>query len=184
MARHYFKCWDCLEPFAINSVDHKFSATTKNSGVRCPFCGGNTYYMGMVQGVRLVTKETRCACDDRCTNAVGHVCDCQCGGENHGTHRVVEVTVDRGGIPQPMHLFREECVDRAVDFLMGINKATAHFESKHAPVLAEVRANRWVKDYKAWRSMFDEQKALNNILGAKTHKNRMKKIHEFLGEGK
>lgn len=31
--------------------------------------------------------------DARCTNATGPSCDCSCGGVNHGTHRVVAITL-------------------------------------------------------------------------------------------
>lgn len=27
-------------------------------------------------------------CDSRCTSAIGHNCECQCGGANHGAHHL------------------------------------------------------------------------------------------------
>jgi hypothetical protein len=45
-----------------------------------------------------VRVEERCACDHRCTNATGPNCDFQCGGVNHGTHRIVQVVVESGKV--------------------------------------------------------------------------------------
>ena len=179
MPKHFFKCWDCLEPFAIES-DKRFTIHTKVSGVKCPFCGGNTFYMGKVEGVRLLTQETQCACDERCTNAVGPICDCKCHGANHGTHRVVEVTIDMGGVPQPKFVEREECVERAAEFIQALALAHKTFENRHAEIIKLVKANKWVKDYKAWRAMYEAQQALLKFKVLRTHKGRMKKIEEFL----
>ena len=53
-------------------------------------------YMGRVAGERLAKDEIRCACDFRCIDALGPKCDCSCGGKNHGSGKVVVVTVDAG----------------------------------------------------------------------------------------
>lgn len=29
------------------------------------------------------------ACDPRCTGAIGHICVCACGGENHGVDNLI-----------------------------------------------------------------------------------------------
>jgi hypothetical protein len=50
---------------------------TKAPIIRCT-CGGT---MG---GKRIVSTMSEHKCDARCTHSRGHVCECSCGGENHG----------------------------------------------------------------------------------------------------
>jgi hypothetical protein len=67
----------------------------------CPWCGSESAheYMGRVQGDKVITEVERCPCDERCTNARGPHCDCKCNGENHGTQRLIVVTLTEQGIP-------------------------------------------------------------------------------------
>ena len=88
--RHFYRCLDCLSVAACNE---------RLRDGKCGACGGYLEYMGRVQRDRLVTTGTECACDDRCTSALGPICGCKCGGINHGTHRVVSVTYDHGDVP-------------------------------------------------------------------------------------
>ena len=37
-----------------------------------------------VAAAPMVTKVTKHKCGARCTSSTGHVCECSCGGENHG----------------------------------------------------------------------------------------------------
>ena len=56
--------------------------------------------MGRVHRARLVRDAVVSVCDFRCTNAKGPECNCHCGGENHGSHAVVQVTHDAGPLPR------------------------------------------------------------------------------------
>lgn len=89
--RHFWKCPLCLTVAATegNNV----------SSLNCGHCKVAMNYMGRVSQNRLVQTHERCACDARCTGAVGPSCDCVCGGVNHGKNAVVEVTVDCGPVP-------------------------------------------------------------------------------------
>lgn len=88
--RRCFRCADCLDVlFAGEDL----------AGVACGACGGALESMGRVNGLRLEERHHACACDGRCTSAVGPACDCHCGGENHGTGRTVEVRRDLGPVP-------------------------------------------------------------------------------------
>jgi hypothetical protein len=91
-SRHFWKCPLCLTVAAVES--------DTVGKLDCGHCRIAMNYMGKVSQSRLTRTEERCACDARCTNAVGPSCDCQCGGVNHGTQAVVTVTVDAGPIPQ------------------------------------------------------------------------------------
>jgi hypothetical protein len=45
-----------------------------------PACCGRSVVMTKVSG-----RKTETPCDDRCTEATGHKCECSCGGSNHGS---------------------------------------------------------------------------------------------------
>lgn len=47
--------------------------------IECPACGENRWNAKKVKGYT-----TEHACDARCTEAKGHICECACGGKNHG----------------------------------------------------------------------------------------------------
>lgn len=90
--RHFWKCPLCLTVAATegNNV----------SSLHCGHCQLSMSYMGRVSQNRLVKTEERCQCDARCTFATGPNCDCQCGGVNHGSRMLVEVTFDAGPVPK------------------------------------------------------------------------------------
>jgi hypothetical protein len=87
IARRYFRCDTCLSVLAIEGGD---SATT------CGACEGALEFMGGV--VRAEGKPMACACDARCTFAVGPHCNCHCEGRNHGSGMVV---VPSGSVAKP-----------------------------------------------------------------------------------
>lgn len=89
--RHYWRCIDCLQVGA---------ASERPAAMQCADCGGTLEYMGRVQADRLVREEERCPCDHRCTGAIGPNCECKCGGENHGTRRMMTVLRDGGPVPR------------------------------------------------------------------------------------
>lgn len=86
--RHFYKCPLCL---AVAAVD-----APHQQAITCGHCNAQMEYMGRVAGERLAKDEVRCACDFRCIDALGPKCDCSCGGKNHGSGKVVVVTVDAG----------------------------------------------------------------------------------------
>lgn len=51
-----------------------------NGSLRCPECGCNLPKGGQVQG----HYSSQHKCSAKCIGAKGVVCDCECGGENHG----------------------------------------------------------------------------------------------------
>ena len=91
--RAFYRCGLCLGSFAVDD-DHPSMRDAE-----CD-CGGKLTYMGWVKRDRLVQGAIGVPCDGRCTSATGPVCDCQCGGENHGSMRVVFFDRDMGGVPR------------------------------------------------------------------------------------
>ena len=51
--------------------------------LRCPACLDNRGTLS-VAPVRFVRKAKQTKCNGACTGASGHICDCECGGANHG----------------------------------------------------------------------------------------------------
>jgi len=84
---YYHKCNDCLTPF---------SSTERHIDL-CD-CDGRVTFMGQVKGDMYEKTENRPPCDGRCTHACGPHCDCQCGGVNHGTGKLVATVVKEGKI--------------------------------------------------------------------------------------
>lgn len=66
----------------------------------CGICDQPVNHLGHVSGNKLAKLEDRCPCDGRCTGATGPNCDCQCGGINHGSGRLVTVEIITGNIPK------------------------------------------------------------------------------------
>lgn len=89
---YYWRCADCLDPVTVRE---------KVIGpLLCGACAGSMEYLGRVARDRLVVEAQVCACDYRCTGAIGPMCDCHCGGVNHGTGREVTVIRDAGPVPR------------------------------------------------------------------------------------
>ncbi len=63
-----------------NEGIYRLNERGKDEDKECPKCGTNWVKHNAVLGTFVKTK----LCDDRCLNAVSHVCNCSCGGKNHG----------------------------------------------------------------------------------------------------
>ena len=102
--RHFYRCTDCLSVVATETAIKPVQVPPSYSYSygECGACGGDVEYMGEVCRDHLQKTALVCACDDRCTSALGPICSCRCGGENHGTHRVVEVVIEAGKVPKLM----------------------------------------------------------------------------------
>ena len=102
--RHFYRCSDCLSVVATDAKIRPVQVPPSYlySYGECSACGGPVEYLGEVCRDHLVRRELRVPCDARCTSAIGPHCECQCGGENHGSNRLVEVIVESGSLPRFM----------------------------------------------------------------------------------
>lgn len=82
--RRFFRCSCCLGVLAVDD-----SADVQ----ACGACLGTLEPMGSVYRSERVGSS--CACDLRCTHALGPECNCKCGGANHGQGLVVPVVVGK-----------------------------------------------------------------------------------------
>ena len=102
--RHYYRCADCLSVITteVKVRPVQIPPSYSYSYGECGACSGRMEYLGEVCRDHLVRRELRVPCDARCTGAAGPHCECQCGGENHGSNRLVEVIVEVGKLPRFM----------------------------------------------------------------------------------
>jgi hypothetical protein len=59
---------------AVSTAAHHFTG-------KCPACGERHTVERKIEFKRFPSFHK---CDARCTDAKGHKCECECGGENHG----------------------------------------------------------------------------------------------------
>lgn len=168
--RFFYRCRACCHFVAVEGELEQ--VPTKNGGreisTRCA-CDGKLELMGRVgRKPGLVLDSTRCACDARCTCATGPMCDCSCGGVNHGTGRVVPIEIGAGGVPRLAVLDVDACKARAAEYAAAME-----------PHRAELRALRAARP--AWRhsptdAEYALETALGNISKLRTHKGRLAAI--------
>lgn len=91
VARWFVRCRVCLAVSAVQELP--------GANWQCGICDGGLELMGRVEQDRLIQEHLAAICDDRCTNAIGPHCSCKCGGEHHGSRRLVRVVRDRGPVP-------------------------------------------------------------------------------------
>ena len=167
--RWYWRCTDCL---GVAAVDGRCAAP------KCP-CGGMCECMGQVSGYRLTSAIHLCPCDGRCTGATGPSCECQCGGENHGTGAVVRVIVDRGPVPEldaadaAERSARGEAYRHAVtaieDELDRLYAARLHRRASDAAYMRERKIQRVANELRKSRTMAGRAKLIahaDTLLGA------------------
>ena len=160
--RWFVRCRYCLSVAAVETQPSAYDSA-------CSLCGGPIEVMGRVDGDRLVHDETRCACDERCTHARGPICSCRCGGENHGSHRVVHVVVDAGGVPRVQMPSSDAALRIAYEYI-GARDALV----KRLDVLyARRRAGEFLPsaDFALMREL---RRRLEEAASKRTHVSRMK----------
>lgn len=166
--RWFVRCLDCLSVAAVTEPPNTFAA-------RCGLCDGPIECMGGVERNRLVRNEIRSACDDRCTSARGPLCDCHCGGKNHGTHRVVGIVHDAGPVPTV-----------AMPSNFAARRTAAEYRAARAAVLAQLdplisaRRRGVFLAGGDFRRMHGMRKALKRAHVARTQDSRMKALRAVL----
>lgn len=163
--RWYWKCADCLR-VAV--------ATEQLGKVQCGACGGSMACMGQVMGARLGRNEVRCACDARCTGALGPNCECSCGGVNHGTGAVVSVVRDLGPIPVLSGGSGPKCRAIAAEYRAAREVVLGEYQAINAR-----RRAGWIEQaaYARWCLL---GRILSKASESKSHAGRMKILRSVL----
>ena len=173
MAINYYKCiGDCLGVVAVEC--------SLEPGDRCSVCGGKFYFMGQVHQDKLVKHEDRVPCNSLCTHATGPRCDCRCGGENHGTGRVV-VRLVVNGIPHiPMYDI-DKCEERMNAYRplrMGLER---RLKAMRACISnqGDIQVYSYAFRNAVWRYT---QRMNKKIAGLRSHFHRMKNGQAMINE--
>jgi len=166
--RWFIRCTRCLTVAAIETQPNV-------RDWRCNICEGTIENMGRVEGDRLVKYEERCACDGRCTGARGPVCECHCGGVNHGTGRTVIVKIDVGGVPRVQFVDEGKALKVAAEYVATMDAVRGS--------LAVLRTRKAMGAYLAdgdFRRMLQIPAVLQKASEARTHASRMKVLATVL----
>ena len=90
--RVLFRCQRCKRVFAheYSAFDGGLYRAVEQSGMaylaspesdaRCPLCRSQRVTSGAIKA-----SITHTHCDERCESATGFICNCSCGGANHGS---------------------------------------------------------------------------------------------------
>ena len=121
--RWFFRCIrGCKKSWAVDFDCGQITSPAKQAGyysraTACPHCGHvpqeAKWCKGLIEGHRVMGKvlmgkvydvSLRPPCDGRCTNAQGPSCECQCGGANHGSQKLVEHLTEVKGVQKELEL--------------------------------------------------------------------------------
>lgn len=166
--RYYYRCKDCLTPQVVEGTMPKQATTCR--------CGGRIVYIGAVRRHRVVRLEDHAVCDARCTNATGPNCDCQCGGEHHGSGRVVTVeTADLGAarltpVDEGAQIARAQEYRSARDELDGAIRAC-----RLAPLFEARRVGQYVSGADYMECLHVHERRAHAV-GLKSHSARLRAL--------
>ena len=173
--RHYLKCTYCERPISINCSYDDVDAVLK---LPCPLCNEVALrYMGQVKNTDIVRKGVKAACDLRCTNAVGPKCDCVCGNENHGTHKLV--TYDR--VFKKLAVVNADMLNNNENYLARIKRMATTKNAIKVKVLAFLEYKfHEVLDAKRKGILYDlPYEKSKNYWTYKTYMNKIDKIEDL-----
>ena len=186
-SRHFYRCDDCLTVVAVEAKlpeeRAQWSGRLKCTA-KCGACGAGLDYMGETRytvggheyALRYLTGEFKPACDGKCIGAVGPNCECQCGGENHGTGNCVEI-FEESGVPKVRT--PEGARVKAETFRALLAQVDAAWDARYLDVTQRKRAG-WIPDFQRY---LDGQRLRENISKARalrTHNGRTKRLAEIL----
>jgi len=172
--RFCYKCRECLAVFFIEPTEAVGFAKAPPV-VECG-CGARAELMGRVSPdhKRILSEGYECACDGRCTGAVGPWCTCHCGGVNHGTGAVVPVVFDvTNKIPKAQN---KPNTAVANEFKAAVKAAEERIVEKFgAELLEKFRVGKWIEADTYW-AIRKAYKLVREAGEAKSHKNRIAKL--------
>ena len=168
MARNYYRCSDCLTAMVVEGHAPK--------GALCA-CGGKLSYIGAVRRHRVVRLEDHAVCDGRCTSATGPSCDCQCGGEHHGSGRIVTVVAADLGPARVTALTPVEQSSRANAYRAARAELdTAVLSCRLAWAFEIRRAGGYLQDGAAFLETCHIHERRSAALRLKTHAGRLRAL--------
>ncbi len=158
----FYRCTVCLNIFTTREELPRDGATY---GAQCPCGNRRLEYMGAARrpGGLFITR-TLCPCDARCTSATGPQCDCQCGGANHGTGRLIRVETRTGDVPLICPKDPAQCMADRAEMEEAEQAARQRMRDRYDTQLDDFRARRWIPRG-AWDGI---RQALDQLRHART----------------
>lgn len=174
--RRYYRCLDCLSVFTADYTDVRDLPHYEN--YECS-CGGHIENMGDVRMDRIVKSYEASPCDDRCTEARGPVCNCHCGGKNHGTHLTVTVVHDCGPAPRVKTDVDNEAKGKA--FRKLYQRALEAWKTKWMWII-EKRNRGWIPrpEWDTYVIASNFRRELTKTGQMKVYSLRQKKLEKFI----
>lgn len=163
--RWFVRCTLCLSVAAVEEQP--------STSWACEICNGQIEIMGRVERDHLVKDTIRCACDGRCTSARGPLCECACGGVNHGTGRVVVVTKIVGKVPTIKFVGEKTALAQVAEFTAALTAA------RETLAILRTRKQLGFLPEADFRAMVALPEVLAKARKAKTHTSRMKMLAPF-----
>ena len=182
--RHFYRCEDCLSVVATEvAIRPTYKpGTYYPQYANCDACGGDIEYMGQVCRDHLEKTALVCACDDRCTSALGPMCSCRCGGENHGTNRVVEIVIETGKLPRL--LVPPDAKVKADEYRALLAEVRSAIDARYGRLFQQKRDGRFLSTPEF--SQFCEGQRISRDMHKarvlRTHSGRNKKLRAILAE--
>jgi hypothetical protein len=178
--RYFYRCNDCLT-VAVTEVELKpvYNDRGYAEYATCDACGGNCEYMGKTSGSFMVRTQLECPCDGRCTGAIGPSCDCSCGGENHGSGRLVEVVVEVGKLPR-LKIAPDAC-KKAEEFRALVTQVKAAWDARYKRVF-ELKRESYLNQgqYSLYCDGVRSWEAIRRAKSIAVHGTRMKRLAKLL----
>lgn len=177
---HFYRCKGCLSTVCVDRQLNDWKHDTESGNWYqpkpvCQLCDERMLYQGQVNNGRVTNHHYGSPCDGRCTGAQGPDCDCQCGGANHGTGRVVKYTVDNGAaVVHTVPTAKAKKV--AAEYKEALATAEAFIESQ--PHYQDYIRGHWISDKSAWWRIRGLRTQISKAASMKTHKRRMELLKE------
>jgi hypothetical protein len=192
MQRWYLKCQYCERPMAVDIDNIEISAPNIEGVAQsaCPLCGEKELrVMGRVEKKNIVREGVKAACDARCTNAVGPVCDCICGNINHGTHRLVRY--DK--VFCKLEVVEKDLLNNNTEYLARIRRMAAakvdikqrvlaFLEWKFKRILEIHKSNAWLRgdDWYDYLKYVEFEKQIDKIEDLKSIQKKINKLTHMI----
>jgi hypothetical protein len=88
------RTFDVREERSTETIARPYRAERETTmGARAVECCGRSVMLKPVSG----TRRADIVCGSKCTNSTGHVCECACGGRNHGAGHGTALTFSGDG---------------------------------------------------------------------------------------
>lgn len=183
--RHFFRCGNCCLVYAFEGDSRKIGYNGRGYSVpptppACD-CGAGSdrqHWMGKVAGDSLLRESERCPCDSRCTDAAGPKCSCQCGGANHGTHRVVKVT-EREGVPVLASDNLPKRLAAVAEVAAAKGAAMARIRDRWPAAHAAMTRGEWVADRAAWEGVHYSHAAVRKAMNLASLAGRLRALSKI-----